>query len=140
MSARSTHRFLVTLAAVGALAEMRQGARSLGLHIEHLGRIAERTSPLARLVQPVIAQISRRLSASVMGAHLTREGIVCLATATTPRPIPVNIQVGRLLDLHVLAQHKLCLAHMRTALLSRFSALGVDCVFTNFGTDLPPCY
>lgn len=112
MSSSSAHRFLVTLEEVGALVQVRRGAYSLGHHIEHLGRIAERTNPLARLVQPIIAQISSRLNESVMAGQLTREGVVCLATAIAPRPISVNIQVGRMLDLHVSAQGKLWLAHM----------------------------
>ncbi|NIZ12284.1 IclR family transcriptional regulator [Phaeobacter sp. HF9A] len=112
MSPSSAHRFLVTLEEVGALVQVRRGAYSLGHHIEKLGRIAERTNPLATLVQPVIAQISSRLNESVMAGQLTREGVVCLATAIAPRPISVNIQVGRMLELHVSAQGKLWLAHI----------------------------
>ncbi len=115
MSASSAHRFLVTLEGLGALVQVRRGAYSLGHHIEHLGRIAERTNPLAMLVQPVIAQISNRLNESVMAGQLTREGVVCIATVIAPRPISVNIQVGRLLELHVSAQGKLWLAHMGSA-------------------------
>lgn len=115
MSASSAHRFLITLEEVGAVVQVRRGAYSLGHHIEQLGRIAERTNPLATLVQPVIAQISSRLNESVMAGQITREGVVCLATAIAPRPISVNIQVGRMLELHVSAQGKLWLAHMEPA-------------------------
>ncbi|MEQ5871025.1 IclR family transcriptional regulator [Sagittula sp. NFXS13] len=112
MSASTAHRFLVTLEQVGAVVQVRRGTYSLGHHIERLGRIAERTNPLATVVQPVITEISSRLNESVMAGQLTREGVVCIATAIAPRPISVNIQVGRLLDLHLSAQGKLWLAHM----------------------------
>ncbi len=112
MSHSTAHRFLVTLEGVGALVQVRRGVYSLGHHVARIGRVAERTNPLAMIVQPVIAQISSRLNESVMAGQLTREGVVCLATAIAPRPISVNIQVGRLLELHVSAQGKLWLAHM----------------------------
>lgn len=114
MSPSTAHRFLVTLEEVGALVQVRRGVYSLGHHMAQLGRIAERTDPLATLVQPVITQVSGHLNESVMAGTLSRDGVVCLATAIAPRSISVNIQVGRLLDLHVSAQGKIWLADMPT--------------------------
>ena len=131
MSPSTAHRFLVTLEEVGALVQVRRGVYSLGHHIAQMGRIAERTDPLATLVQPIIAQVSGVLNESVMAGTLAREGVVCVATAIAPRPISVNIQVGRLLDLPVSAQGKIWLAHMdapdrkaRLDALMRTGALG----------------
>tara|TARA_R110002126_G_scaffold70199_2_gene176854 strand:+ start:1181 stop:1933 length:753 start_codon:yes stop_codon:yes gene_type:complete len=128
MSHSTAHRFLTTLEEVGALVQVRRGVYGLGHHIAQLGRVAERTNPLARLVQPVIARICGRLNESVMAGALTRDGVVCIATAIAPRPISVNIQVGRLLELHQSAQGKLWLAHMdsaeRAARLSELDVTG----------------
>ncbi|MCZ4256623.1 IclR family transcriptional regulator [Sulfitobacter sp. PR48] len=126
MSHSTAHRFLNTLEEVGALVQIRRGVYGLGHHIAQLGRVAERTNPLARLVQPVIARICGMLNESVMVGALSRDGVVCIATAIAPRPISVNIQVGRLLELHQSAQGKVWLAHMdvveREARLSELAA------------------
>lgn len=112
MSPSTAHRFLVTLEEIGALVQVRRGTYSLGHRIAELGRIAERTAPLAARIQPLIAQLSTRLNESVMAGQLTRDGVLCVATAIAARPISVNIQVGRLLALHASAQGKIWLAHM----------------------------
>ena len=112
MSPSTAHRFLVTLEEIGALVQVRRGSYGLGHRIAELGRIAERTAPLAARIRPLIAQLSARLNESVMAGQLTRDGVRCIATAIADRPISVNIQVGRLLNLHASAQGKLWLAHM----------------------------
>lgn len=115
MSHATAHRFLVTLEEVGVLVLIRRGTYGLGHQMIQLGRIAEVTNPLVAAVQPVIDRLSEELNESVMVGRLSRDGVVCLATAIAPRPITVNIQVGRVLTLHRSAQGKLWLAAMGAA-------------------------
>ena len=112
MNNATAHRFLMTLAHVGAVRSTRRGYFALGPKIEELGWLAEVTDSLSSVLQPEIDALSRELNESVMACRLTRHGPTCVAVANSARPISVNIRVGTLLPLHVTAQGKLWLADM----------------------------
>ena len=118
MSPATAHRYLATLDALGILSAQHRGVYGLGHRIVHLGQIAERTNPLKKLVLPIIERLSLSLGESVMAGRPAPGGIVCMATASAPRPISVHIQVGRQLGLTSSAQGKVWLAHQPASTLA----------------------
>ena len=115
LSAATAHRYLVTLEGLGVLNMRHRGVYGLGHRIAHLGQIAERTNPLKKIVMPVIERLSHTLGESVMAGRAALGGIVCMATASAPRPISVQVEVGRTLGLTSSAQGKVWLAHQPAA-------------------------
>lgn len=112
MNAATAHRLLASLEDVGALTTVGRGRYRLGYYLAELGRLAQETNPLIETVQQVIDDLSRELNESVAVGTLRRDGIVCIASAESDRPISVNTKLGRLLEPHATAQGKLWLAYL----------------------------
>lgn len=120
MSPATAYRYLTTLEALGVLSAHHRGVFRLGHRIVQLGQIAERTNPLKKIVVPIVEQLSLRLGDSVMAGRPTQSNIVCIATASAPRPISVHVQIGRQLDLATSAQGKVVLALLPAPDLQRW--------------------
>lgn len=115
MNTATAHRFLITLENVGALVSYRRGGYSLGQRLKELGDLTEFSDPLPRIAQPFIDKLSVLLNESIMVCRLSRDGVICIGNAISSRPISVNIQVGRVLEIHATAHGKIWLAYMDEA-------------------------
>jgi IclR family pca regulon transcriptional regulator len=115
MNSATAHRFLATLEEAGALVSLKRGSYALGHRMVEIGRLAMRINPLGALVQPVIEQISHDLNESVFAGRLVRNGVACIATASSRRDVMLSIPVGRVFELHATSHGKVWLASMSPA-------------------------
>lgn len=112
MPVQTAHRFLLTLDHAGLVVSPQRGRFTLGQKLEELGKLAFEISPMPSLARPVVEGLSRELNESVMACRMGRQGVTCIASAASRRPIRVSVEVGTVLPLRLTAQGKLFLAEM----------------------------
>ncbi len=118
----TAHRFLRTLERVGALVAVAKGSYRLGFMLVDLGKRAADETSLAHVLQPILGEVTRDLQEATMATVFDGTMVVCIAKASSPHPLFVDIRVGSRLEAYCTAHGKLWLAHLPQAELDRYLA------------------
>lgn len=116
----TAHRFLRTLESVGALVAVSKGNYRLGFMLVDLGQRAADQAGLARLLQPILGDVTRDVQEASMATVFDGSMVVCIAKAASPHPLFVDIRIGSRLEAYCTAHGKLWLAHLPPAQLDRY--------------------
>jgi IclR family pca regulon transcriptional regulator len=116
----TAHRFLRSLAAVGALVAVARGRYRLGYLFADLGSRVVHFSTLAGAAQPVLEQVTADINEASMAAALESNMISCIAVALSGRTLSVHIRPGTRIDAYCSATGKVWLAHLPCPALQRF--------------------
>lgn len=112
INAITAHRFLKTLEAEGALVQMSKGSYRLGYAMVDLGDRAHDEDRLGQLLQPALDAFTAEMREASMATIYQAGMVVCIARATPPRSLSVDIRVGDRLEAYCTAHGKLWLAHL----------------------------
>lgn len=107
----TAHRFLRSLAAVGAVVPVSRGTYRLGFMFADLGNRVVHSNHLAEAAQPVLERVTADLNEASMAAILENNRIACVAIALSGRTLSVNVRVGTRMQVYCSANGKLWLAH-----------------------------
>jgi len=116
----TAHRFLRSLAAVGALVAVARGRYRLGYLFADLGSRVVHGNCLAEAAQPVLEQVTADINEASMAAILEFNMISCIAVALSRRTLSVAIRVGTRMEAYCAANGKVWLAHLPRPALRRF--------------------
>jgi IclR family pca regulon transcriptional regulator len=108
----TAHRFLRSLAAVGALVAVARGRYRLGYLFADLGSRVTHGNCLADAAQPVLERVTADINEASMAAILESDMVSCVAVAHSGRTLSVNVRVGTRLDAYCSATGKVWLAHL----------------------------
>jgi IclR family transcriptional regulator, pca regulon regulatory protein len=116
MSRSTTHRYVITLTALGYLKQDRSRKYLLGLHVTDLGMSALNSTGLGEHSQPYLEELRQRTSYTANLAVLDGSEILYVARARSFRraqnKIDLGLAPGSRLPLHCTAMGKLLLAHL----------------------------
>jgi 2-aminomuconate deaminase len=116
----TTHRFLVSLEAVGAVARTQQGKFQLGMTLSKLGSKVEDSKLLIEAVQPHLDALARDFREVVYCAVRTGTGAITVAQAVPDRSLVAGHAVGHIQPLHCSAGGKMLLASLDPGRVGRF--------------------
>jgi DNA-binding IclR family transcriptional regulator/enamine deaminase RidA (YjgF/YER057c/UK114 family) len=116
----TTHRFLVSLEAVGAVARTQQGKFQLGMTLSKLGSKVEDSKLLIEAVQPHLDALARDFREVVYCAVRTGTGAITVAQAVPDRSLVAAQAVGHIQPLHCSAGGKMLLACLDPGRVERF--------------------
>ena len=135
-NAVTSHRFLRTLEATGALVSTGKGSYELGYLLADLGAQVSDTDNLSNIVQPVLETLTRRVGEGSMATLFDGEFAICIAKAVPDRPLFVDVRKGSRLEAYCTAHGKLWLADLPPAQLERYMAtVKLDPVSSATGTS-----
>jgi IclR family transcriptional regulator, pca regulon regulatory protein len=116
MSRSTTHRYVITLVALGYLEQGPSRKYRLGLRVTTLGMSALSSTSLAEHARPYIEELSRRSQYAVGVAILDGPEILLVDRVTSNRreqhPIDLELRAGSRLPVHCTAVGKLLMAHL----------------------------
>lgn len=107
----TAHRFLRSLAAVGAVVAVSRGTYRLGFLFADLGSRVVNGNCLAQAAQPVLDRVTAEINEASMAAIFENNMIACVAVALSGRTLSVNVRVGTRLQVYCSANGKLWLAY-----------------------------
>ena len=116
----TAHRFLRSLAAVGALVAVARGRYRLSYLFADLGSRIMHGNCLAEAAQPVLERVTADINEASMAAVLEANLISCIAVALSGRALSVNVRVGTRMEAYCASNGKLWLAHLPRPALQRF--------------------
>lgn len=116
----TTHRFLVSLEEVGAVARTQLGRFQLGLTLSKLGSRVEDNKLLIDAVQPELDALAAEFREVVHCAVRTGAGALTIAQAAPERSLLAGHPVGHIQPLHCTAAGKMLLASLEAGLMERF--------------------
>lgn len=116
----TAHRFLRSLAAVGALVTVARGRYRLGYLFADLGSRVVHSDCLAAAAQPVLEQVTADINEASMATVLQANHISCIAVALSGRTLSVNVRPGTRMEAYCSANGKVWLAHLPRPALLRF--------------------
>ena len=116
----TTHRFLVSLEEVGAVARTQLGRFQLGLTLSKLGNRVEDNKLLIDAVQPQLDALAAEFREVVHCAVRTGTGAITIAQAAPERSLLAGYPVGHIQPLHCSAAGKMLLASLEGGLMERF--------------------
>lgn len=116
----TAHRFLRSLAAVGALVAVARGRYRLGYLFADLGSRVVNGNCLGEAAQPVLDRVTADINEASMASILESNMISCIAVAHSGRALSVNVRVGTRLEAYCAANGKVWLAHLPRPALERF--------------------
>ncbi len=116
MSRSTTHRYVITLVALGYLEQGASRKYRLGLHVTDLGMSALNSTSLREHAQPYLDELRRRTGYTINVAVLDGPEIVYVARARSHRRgqqrIDLGLALGSRLPAYCTAMGKLLLAHL----------------------------
>jgi IclR family transcriptional regulator, pca regulon regulatory protein len=116
MSRSTTHRYVITLVALGYLEQGASRKYRLGLHVTDLGMSALNSTGLREHAQPYLDELRRRTGYTINVAVLDGPEIVYVARARSPRRgqqrIDLGLALGSRLPAYCTAMGKLLLAQL----------------------------
>lgn len=119
-NAVTSHRFLRTLEAAGALVHLGKGSYGLGYLLADLGQQSADEANLSNVIQPALELLTKRIGEGSMATVFDGEMAVCIAKAVPDRPLFVDIKKGSRLEAYRTAHGKMWLAHMPAHNLERY--------------------
>jgi IclR family transcriptional regulator, pca regulon regulatory protein len=116
MSRSTTHRYVITLVALGYLEQGASRKYRLGLHVTDLGMSALNSTSLREHAQPYLEELRRRTGYTINVAVLDGPEIVYIARARSHRRaqqrIDLGLTLGSRLPAHCTAMGKLLMANL----------------------------
>src|SRR5580658_1535417 len=116
MSRSTTHRYVITLVALGYLEQGASRKYRLGLHVTDLGMSALNSTSLREHSQPYLDELRRRTGYTINVAVLDGPEIVYIARSRSQRRaqqrIDLGLALGSRLPAYCTAMGKLLLAHL----------------------------
>jgi IclR family pca regulon transcriptional regulator len=116
MSRSTTHRYVITLVALGYLEQGASRKYRLGLHVTDLGMSALNSTSLREHAQPYLDELRRRTGYTINVAVLDGPEIIYVARARSHRRgqqrIDLGLALGSRLPAYCTAMGKLLLAHL----------------------------
>jgi DNA-binding IclR family transcriptional regulator len=122
LNTATTHRFLLTLADVGAVARTAAGKFRLGMLLADLGGRVMRTTVLADAAAETIRAVAADVRETTHIAILTDNVVVAIAQAEPDRNLRIDTQVGRRLPAYCTGHGKALLAALDDRALAAFFA------------------
>ncbi|MBS0418764.1 MAG: helix-turn-helix domain-containing protein [Proteobacteria bacterium] len=116
----TTHRFLVSLEAVGAVARTQQGKFQLGIKLSRLGSKVDDSKLLIEAVQPHLDALALECREVVYCAVRQGTGAITIAQAAPERSLLAGHPVGHILPIHCSAAGKMLLASLDSDRIERF--------------------
>jgi DNA-binding IclR family transcriptional regulator/enamine deaminase RidA (YjgF/YER057c/UK114 family) len=116
----TTHRFLVSLEAVGAVARTQQGRFQLGMTLSKLGNKVDDNKLLIEAAQPHLDALALEFREVVHCAVRTGTGAITVAQAAPDRSLLAGHTVGHIQPLHCSASGKMLLASLDPVRIGRF--------------------
>lgn len=116
----TAHRFMRSLAAVGALVAVARGRYRLGYLFADLGGRVVNGNCLREAAQPVLDQVTADINEGSMATILESNMISCIAVAHTGRTLSVNVRVGTRMEAYCAANGKVWLSRLPRPALERF--------------------
>ena len=116
MSRSTTHRYVITLVALGYLEQDASRKYRLGLHVTDLGMSALNSTSLREHAQPYLDELRRRTGYTINVAVLDGPEIVYIARSRSHRRaqqrIDLGLSLGSRLPVYCTSMGKLLLAHL----------------------------
>jgi 2-aminomuconate deaminase len=116
----TTHRFLVSLEEVGAVARTQQGRFQLGMTLSKLGSKVEDSKLLIEAAQPHLDALAQEFREVVDCAVRTGTGAMTIAQSAPERSLLAGHAVGHIQPLHCSAVGKMLLASLDPDRIERF--------------------
>jgi DNA-binding IclR family transcriptional regulator len=116
----TAHRFLRSLAAVGALVAVARGRYRLGYLFADLGSRVVKGNCLAEAAQPVLDRVTADMNEASMATLLESNMVSCIAVAHSGRTLSVNVRVGTRMEAYCAANGKVWLSRLPRPALERF--------------------
>jgi len=116
MSRSTTHRYMITLVALGYLEQNSSRKYRLGLHVTDLGMSALNSTSMREHAQPYLDELRRRTGYTINVAVLDGTEIVYIARSRSQRRaqqrIDLGLALGSRLPAYCTAMGKMLLAHL----------------------------
>jgi IclR family pca regulon transcriptional regulator len=122
LNTATTHRFLLTLADVGAVARTAAGKFRLGMQLADLGSRVMRKTVLADAAGEVIRAVAAEVRETTHIAILVDNVVVAIAQAEPDRNLRIDTQVGRHLPAYCTGHGKTLLAALDDRALAAYFA------------------
>lgn len=116
----TAHRFLRSLAAVGAIVAVSRGTYRLGFMFADLGNRVIESNHLAQVARPMLQKVTAAINEASMATVMENNQISCVAVAHSGRTLSVNIRTGTRMEAFCSANGKLWLAHSPAEAVERF--------------------